>query len=238
MSWWQQVGHLSQTYTCVTFAHRGFAPSTLETSAPEPAQFADDLAALLAHLRIDQAHLVGQSMGGWTMIEYCLRAPATVRSLVLSATTGSIDPARIPGIDSVALAHWKVGAARSAAECRSNQVHPAAGMRMAREQPALHLLYQQIDALSRDLDKETLRARLQALRVRSPEGLAATGVPVLLVSPDEDIVIPPPGLHALSRALPDARLVQLPKTGHSPYFENPQAFNRCLEDFLHPIDRE
>lgn len=237
MSWWQQVGHLSRSYTCVTFAHRGFAPSALATAAPEPAQFADDLAALLEHLRIDRAHLVGQSMGGWTMIEYCLRAPATVRSLTLSATTGSIDPARLPGIDTTALAHWKLEAANAADKCRAAQVHPAAGMRMAREQPALHLLYQQIDGLSRDLDKETLRARLQALRVRGPEGLAATGIPVLLISPEEDIVIPPPGLHALAQALPGARLLRLPGAGHSPYFENPQAFNRCLEDFLRPIDQ-
>ena len=236
MSWWQQMGHFSRSYTCVTFAHRGFEPSILESAAPEPAHFADDLAALLAHLKIDQAHLVGQSMGGWTMVEFALRAPARVRSLTLSATTGSIDPVRIPGLDSQALADWKRDAAAAVAECRAAQIHQAAGMRMAREQPALHLLYQQIDGLSRDLEKETLRARLQALRVRGPEGLAATGIPVLLISPQEDIVIPPPGLQAMAGAIPKARLVKLPSTGHSPYFENPQAFNQCLEDFLLSID--
>jgi len=28
LSWWQQVAHFAPHYTCVAFAHRGFAPST------------------------------------------------------------------------------------------------------------------------------------------------------------------------------------------------------------------
>ena len=27
LSWWQQVPHFRDRYTCVTFAHRGFSPS-------------------------------------------------------------------------------------------------------------------------------------------------------------------------------------------------------------------
>jgi pimeloyl-ACP methyl ester carboxylesterase len=177
-------------------------------------------------------------MGGWTVVEFCLRHPQRVTSLVLSATTGSIDHARIPGADRAALAEWRTRSTQAAAQCRAAGVHPAAGPRMAREQPALHLLYQHIDELSRGLDKETVRARLQALRVRAPEGLAATDVPLLLVSPQEDIVIPPPALQALAGAVPGARLVQLPETGHSPYFERAETFNRCLADFFRTVERD
>ncbi len=236
LSWWQQVAHFARTHTCVTFAHRGFAPSALAEGRPDPARFADDLAALLDHLSIGRAHLVGQSMGGWTVLEYGLRHPQRTGSMVLSATTGSIDPGRIPGLDPAALAAWTHGAETSVAQCRSAGVHPAAGLRMAREQPALHLLYQQIDELSRGLDKEALRAGLQAMRVRDPGGLAATGIPVLIVSPGEDIVIPPPALRALAGEVPGARLVELEDAGHSPYFERAARFNRCLDDFFREID--
>lgn len=238
MSWWQQVAHFSRHHACVTFSHRGFASSSAVGGQPDPACFADDLHALIEHLNIGQVHLVGQSMGGWTMVEYALRHPQRVRSLVLSSTTGSIDLSLSALFDHAAFEKWRQQAGEVAERCRSSGIHPAAGMRMAREQPALHLLYQQIDELSPVLDKEALRSRLRAMRVRAPQVLAATRLPVLLVAPQEDIVISPLALQALASEVEGAQLVVLPETGHSPYFEAPQVFNRYLEEFLQDFDRE
>src|SRR5262249_45302737 len=47
LSWWQQVPHFAGRYTCVTFAHRGFAPSSEIPGGPDPADYAGDLAALI-----------------------------------------------------------------------------------------------------------------------------------------------------------------------------------------------
>ena len=96
MSWWQQVGHFAQTHTCVTFAHRGFPPSSMPPGGPDPADFADDLAALVDALGLERFHLVGQSMGGWTVVEYALRHAGRLAGAVLCNTTGSIDFRRIP----------------------------------------------------------------------------------------------------------------------------------------------
>ena len=40
MSWWQQVPHFRDRYTCVTFSHRGFAPSSAPPGGPDPAEYA------------------------------------------------------------------------------------------------------------------------------------------------------------------------------------------------------
>src|SRR5438105_2714497 len=72
LSWWQQVPHFRDRYTCVTFAHRGFAPSS-DRSGKGPDAFADDLAALIDHLGLADVRLVAQSMGGWTCMTYTLR---------------------------------------------------------------------------------------------------------------------------------------------------------------------
>jgi len=232
MSWWQQVAHFQHTHTCVSFAHRGFFPSSVDAGDPDPMRYADDLLALLDHLRIDRAHLVGQSMGGWTVIEFCLRHPQRVKGLVLSATTGTIDPTRMRSLDADALARWTSESARATEALRSKGGHPAAGARMATEQAALHLLYQQIDGLSRHLNKEAVRAGLHSMRKRAPDVLAATGVPVLLVSPEEDIVIAPLALRALAGEIPEARLAIVEAAGHSPYFERASVFNRHLEAFF------
>ena len=47
LSWWQQVPHFRGRYTCVTFAHRGFAPSSAPPGGPDPADYAGDIAALV-----------------------------------------------------------------------------------------------------------------------------------------------------------------------------------------------
>jgi len=238
MSWWQQVAHFSRHHTCVTFSHRGFASSSADSGQPDPTLFADDLQALIEHLRIERAHLVGQSMGGWTVVEYALRHPQRVSSLTLSSTTGSIDPSLGAGFDHAAFEHWRLGAETMSQRCRNSGVHPAAGLRMARVQPALHLLYLQMDELSPALDKEALRSRLRALRVRHPQVLAATRLPVLLLSPQEDIVISPLALRSLAGELAGSKLVELPAIGHSPYFEAAPVFNQALETFVRHVDRE
>ena len=95
MTWWQQVAHLSDRYTCIAFSHRGYPPSS-EIGIPDPSQYAGDLAALIEDLQLPDVRLVAQSMGGWTCLEYVLQDPRKVRALVLTSTCGSIDRASIP----------------------------------------------------------------------------------------------------------------------------------------------
>ncbi|MBI3371396.1 MAG: alpha/beta hydrolase [Betaproteobacteria bacterium] len=232
LSWWQQVAHFSGRYTCVVFSHRGFAPSRLQRGEPDPADFAGDLEALIDHLGLDDVRLVAQSMGGWTCLEYALHLPERVRALVLACTTGTADPARLRDADPAALARWSENAALRVKRLRAADIHPAAGERMARDRPALHHLYRQIDSLNAGLDKEALRRRLYAARTTGPERLAALNMPVLCISGAEDVVIPTAAVRALSSALPSGSFEEHPGSGHSVYFEHARWFNERLDRFL------
>ena len=64
LSWWQQIPHFRDRYTCVTFSHRGFGLSRDAPGGPGPDAFVDDLAALIEHLGPADVRLVAQSMGG------------------------------------------------------------------------------------------------------------------------------------------------------------------------------
>src|SRR3712207_6607910 len=68
LSWWQQVPHFRDRYTCVVFAHRGFWPSTDAPDGAGAEAFTDDLAALIDHLDLPEVRLVAQSMGGWSCL--------------------------------------------------------------------------------------------------------------------------------------------------------------------------
>ena len=130
LSWWQQVPHFRDRYTCVTFAHRGFAPSSAPPGGPDPADYAGDLAALIDHLGARDVRIVAQSMGGWTALEYALAQPARVRALVLACTAGTI--ARAPSLfaDADQLPAWERKAA-AAASRQPGEQHPRRGRRAA-----------------------------------------------------------------------------------------------------------
>ena len=232
MSWFQQVAHFAPRYTCVTFAHRGFAPSQVLAGGSDPADYPGDLAALIEHLELADIRLVAQSMGGWTAIEYALTSPDALKALVLAGTTGTIDPAQIGEPERSRLGLWMQENMPRIPSLFAAGIHPAAGERMAREQPALHLLYRHIDDQSGALDKEALRMKLMAMRKRSPRDLARITCPILFVSGDEDIVIPPVAADALARELPNAKVAHISDAGHSTYFERPEHFNRLVAEFL------
>ncbi len=234
LSWWQQVAHFAPRWTCVTFAHRGFAPSSALADGPDPKDYADDVAALIDHLQLPDVRMVGQSMGGWTSVEYAMRKPAGLKAVVLAATTGSIDTQKLREPERGMLAAWGARGAELMPQLWAAGIHVAAGARMAAEQPALHLLYRHIDDANAGLDKEALRGRLMRARVRAPEELAEAGVPVLLIAGDEDIVMPPFSAEAIAAVVPGARAVRIAKAGHSGYFERADVFNSLVEGFLEP----
>jgi len=233
LSWWQQVAHFAPRYTCVRLSpHRGFAPSSTLPAGPDPADYADDLAALIDHLGFAEVSVVAQSMGGWSAVDYALRRTGKLKALVLAATTGTIDPARLREPERSRLKEWAMAGERAQADLVRRGIHVAAGARMAAEQPALHLLYRHIDDMNAGLDKQALRERLMARRTRAPEELTAIGCPVLLIVGDEDILIPPFAADAIAGVVPGARAVHIAEAGHSAYFERAQVFNRHIAEFL------
>jgi pimeloyl-ACP methyl ester carboxylesterase len=231
LSWWQQVPHFRDRYTCVTFAHRGFAPSSAPPGGPDPADYAGDLAALVDHLGAPDVRIVAQSMGGWTALEYALAHQDNVRALVMASTAGPI--ARAPSLfaDPDQLPAWERKASAAAKELQAANVHVAGGGRLAREQSAAHFLYQEIDALS-GIDKVRLRQKLHDSMVRPAEDLRVLKVPTLWLTGDEDIVYPPFLSEILAQLMPNARVAQVKQAGHSVYFERPAEFNRIVDEFL------
>jgi len=117
------------------------------------------------------------------------------------------------------------------AEPGKRSIHPAAGERMAQEQPALEFLYREIDRLS-NVDKEGLRAKLQAAKSLPASELKRLTIPVLFVTGDEDVVFPPAAAVALANLVRGAKLESVPQAGHSVYFQRPEIFNRLVSNFL------
>jgi 3-oxoadipate enol-lactonase len=224
LSWWQQVPHFRDRYTCVIFDHRGFGQSLDAEGGPGGAAFVDDLRALLDHVGIARATLVAQSMGGWTCLSFALRHPGRVERLMMCDTHGGM---RSPEIDAV----WRE-VARGLTP--PGEVHSAAGARMYFEQPALHFLYKEISDLNPD---GALRSAMRSVPAPAAADVASLRMPVLFIAGEEDAVIPPRLIEIAASHVPGAHVQVIPNAGHSVYFERAAAFNAILGRFLHDSSR-
>src|SRR5262249_39589621 len=86
---------------------------------------------------------------------------------------------------------------------------------------------------------ESLIGALAALRDRLDRRalLPGIGCPTLVVVGSEDTVTPPEESRAMAAAIPNARLIEIPRAGHLSNLEAPSEFNRAVAEFLNEIRR-
>jgi pimeloyl-ACP methyl ester carboxylesterase len=74
---------LSERYRLISYHRRGYAGSSRNPDRTSIGQQAADCRALLTHLGVERAHVVGHSSGGCIALQLALDFPDVVRSLVL-----------------------------------------------------------------------------------------------------------------------------------------------------------
>lgn len=222
LSWWQQVPALAQSYRCVTFDHRGFGLSREQPGGPGARAFVDDLRALLDHLGIERAALVGQSMGGWTVLGFAIQYPERTRALVLCDTTAGMDDTDVIAEQRRLLENVKGGL--------DDIIKLAIDAELERRDPARAFLYRQISALNLGVPADLMQVLFAARQ--NPDPVVERRIPTILIVGEEEALTPPSIMELMRRRLGPARLIRIPGSGHSVYFERPDEFNRTIENFL------
>jgi pimeloyl-ACP methyl ester carboxylesterase len=224
-SWWQQIPEFAQRFRCLALDHRGFARSPCAPERFSVTEFAADALAVLDTAGVPRAHLVCQSMGGWTGVQLALGHRDRIASLTLCDTIGGL--ALPSGLDSARTMGERAAAAGA--------VSPALAADYHRSNPAGAFLYLQLSAFNAGFEQLDLFRRLFAPDALIPvERASELTLPVLLVAGTHDLIWPPAVLRELAGRLPDARFVEV-DAGHSAYFENPAAFNVALRAFLDEV---
>jgi pimeloyl-ACP methyl ester carboxylesterase len=221
--WFQQVPFFARSRRVITWDHRGFGRSTARGGPTTPALAAENLGALLDHLGVGRADLVGQSLGGWTVLRFALDQPSRVRRLVLSNTPGGIETPELREAWQSQLASVGFGRPTLGA-------HPALAPDFAEEDPARAYLYQMLGGFG-EPDLAKIAPSLLTTSVGRPE-LAGLACPALFTTGPHDGLFPPPLIRATAALVPGARVEEIAGAGHSPYFERPDLWNRVVADFL------
>src|SRR3979409_2204966 len=81
-----QVRCFGRRYRCITYNARGYPPSDVPGDGERDSQdrARDDIRSVLDALKIDKAHVVGLSMGGFATLHFGFTYPARARSLVIA----------------------------------------------------------------------------------------------------------------------------------------------------------
>jgi 3-oxoadipate enol-lactonase len=217
-SWFNQVPTLSKRYRTIVIDHRAFGNSD-DVEGIGRSAYVDDLALLLDELNLSRVFLVGQSMGGGTCAAFTCRWPERVRALVhADSLAGAVLPP--PFDDQLA----KV----NAETWGLTQAERVLGPVIRERSPEQTFLYLQIASFN-SVGLKTVKGEATQW---TPAELAASGVPVMFVVGEHDVIFPPPLIRALHEAVPGSRLEMIPVAGHSAYFEAHEAFNAVLLDFL------
>lgn len=234
-SWEAQIAHFSRRYRCIAFNARGYPPSDVpgRPSSYSPRHAVDDMAAVLRHLKIRKAHIMGCSMGAQSTLHFGLTYPRMAITLTtIGAGSGSTAATRAQFLRNVeanarSFEQNGLGAALARVRKAPNRIQ------LKRKNPRAwdNFCERFVEHSAQGL-ANTQRG-IQARRPTIPSlgrALAKLKVPTHLVAGDEDPGALGPGLFIKS-VCHAARLTIAPATGHLVNAEEPELLNRLTDDF-------
>lgn len=218
--WFNQIAHFSDRYQVITFDHRCFGRTPVPDQTLSVHDFRDDLLALLDTLDIESAHLVGQSMGGFTVLRTALDAPDRTLSLTLSSTSGGIyNPDPPPSLRNLTTGDNVEGVKATMSQATKSR-------------PELMQLYESINNFNVNFDWAHLSTLLGKEDVVQHAELANVRARTLIIAGQEDPLFPVETLTSFVPYFNDGRIEVIANAGHSPYFEQPDVYNPILAAHL------
>jgi 3-oxoadipate enol-lactonase len=224
--WAPLAERLSESRRVVAFDNRGSGASAVTPGPYTTAQLSADAVALLDHLGIERADVFGMSLGGMIAQEMALRRPERVDRLVLGCTHCGVQHSpRIPRETGRAFA--------MESDDWAERMRALAPFAFARGADAAFVA-RFVEKKARDVqDPEGYRGQIAAVLSHDTwERLPRIDRPTLILTGDDDQVIPAGSSDVLHERIPDSRLHVVRGAGHLFFLERPEETLRALESFV------
>ena len=221
-----QVDSFGADYRCICWDERGFGDT------PANASFtywdsADDVIALMDHLKIDQAVLLGMSQGGFLSLRAALRYPDRVKALVLIDSGVQVDsPEVLKGYGHM-MNHWM-----------SDEPLGEVGSYVASLILSEPGLMKKWLAIWEFRDRYSLKYPAETLLTRDDitDQVSQIDCPVLILHGEEDQAITIDTAEAMSQKISDCRgLVRVTGAGHASNMTHPEIVNPAIASFLKEV---
>ena len=224
--WQPTMEALGRHYRCYALDFWGFGESGKKRDSYAVGDFMELVRQFMDALGIAQAPLVGHSMGGTTSLGTTLRYPDRITKVCVigSPIVGTslsifLQLAGVPAIGSVV---------------RQLPLLLKLGVRAAA--PLITRDRKWYDMVSRDISATTAESFFSSIgSLRSTDlrpRLNEIKVPTLGIYGGRDVIVHPRQYEPLRRGVPHARVEVMPRSGHFPMLDEPQAYLAIIRSFL------
>jgi 3-oxoadipate enol-lactonase len=228
--WYSLVPQLESSYRLIRYDARGIGRSDVP-AGPYPIELmADDAMAVLTAAGVDEAHVLGVSLGGIVAQEVALRHPARVCSLSLGCTHPG-------GAETI----WPEPEVLEALKGRRDM-----SLEELMRTAALYGYAPGATSVDEDIRRRlALPTAIDGYEAQLMGGLTypgttsrlpSLGVPVLVFTGNLDRMVPPKNSETIAAAIPDAKLVVIPGAGHVLFTEQPDVIGALLLEFLQDVE--
>jgi pimeloyl-ACP methyl ester carboxylesterase len=217
---YQQPVLVAAGFRVIAYSRRGHLNSD-EGPRDNTGSAVTDLEAVATHLGLDKFHLVGSAGGGFIVPDYALTHPERLLSITIACSMAAI-------VDAELTEKYR--------------------LLMPPELSATSTWFKELSPSYRDANPDGVaawkaleenatpngRVRQARINTLNSEAFASITTPALLMTGDVDVYQPPTRLLELAARMTNAspEVVILSESGHSGYWEQPDAFNEALIEFL------
>jgi proline iminopeptidase len=235
----QTPSQLSDRLRLVYVDLRGSGRSTGEPRDLTFALLADDLEAIRADLGVARIAVLGHSILGLLAIEYGRRCPESVSHVITAGTPPSGDMARVAA---AATAFFEADASEDRKRLLRDNLaglpEGASLMQFVLAQTPMRFFDPRFDAAPLFAEAISRPALLQhVMATLAPAwdvtvGASSLGVPIFHAHGRYDYVVPHVLWEGIAEKLPNATLRIFERSGHQPFFEEPDQFVEALTDWM------
>ncbi len=227
--WRHQLAGLSDAARMIAPDLRGFGGSGVTPGTVSMEQYADDLAALLDALKIEETIVFcGLSMGGYVAWQFWRKHASRVAKLILCDTRAAPDTPEAAATRLATAERVENTGAQALAELMLGKLF-APGT--AKERP------QDVEAMRQVVLACPPQGAAAALRgmAERPDArplLRTITVPTELIVGEHDAISPPAEMNGIAEAIPEARLIEIIGAGHMAPLEKPDEVNAVMRALL------
>jgi len=228
--WQVQVNYLKDNNKLLLHDFRGQGQSSLDISKFTFEQHADDFYELLNELEIDKVHIVGVSYGAEVAMQFALKYPLKISSLILGTAVSEVKPLLKAMIDA-----WISAAKTYDGELFFKVMAPFVYSNTFYESKG-EWLNQRAKIFGDTVTKEWLDAFIELcnnfLTLDLTDELHKIKIPTLVVSGEKDILKPVSYGKIIKQEIPNSELIIVDDAGHGLFAEKPEEFNQLINDFI------
>jgi pimeloyl-ACP methyl ester carboxylesterase len=224
-TWSSQVSFFKKYYKVITFDNRGVGKSEKPEGPYSTKMMATDTIALMDHLGIKNARIVGASMGGMIAQELAINYPERVLRLVLACTFSCKDETSGDTAEQAELAKLPP------------KKMPAAMAKLACNKPFFRFIVSTSAMIQTIFIGAAARVGIEGqiaacTNHNTLNRLASIKSPTLVIVGTKDKIINPVSSEVITQAIPGAKLVKVEGGSHMFFMEYKTEFNQKVLDFL------